>query len=83
MTAPLMTVGEFQDILDRFGENPADWPSDRRSSAESLLARSDAARNILAEAKALRQRFNDSGVTAPPGLADRIVAKALDKGGKP
>ena len=74
-----MSVDEFQDIIDRFGEKSDDWPADRRPLAEALLVQSDVARQRLAEACALRQQFQDSGGSAPAGLADRIVAAALAK----
>lgn len=79
MTAPLMSVDEFQDIIDRFGENADGWPADRRPLAEALLAQSVAARERLAQARALRRQFQDATVIAPAGLADRIVTTALAK----
>lgn len=79
MAAPLMSVDEFQDIIDRFGEKPDGWPADRRPLAEALLAQSEVARDCLAQAQALRRQFQASTVTAPVGLADRIVAAALAK----
>lgn len=79
MAAPLMSVDEFQDFIDRFGENSDDWPADRRPLAEALLVQSKAARECLAQARTLRQQFQDSAVTAPTGLADRIFAAALAK----
>ena len=74
-----MSLDEFQDIIDRFGESAGDWPADRRTAAQALLAQSADARDRLAQAQALRHQFQDGAVTAPAGLADRILAKALGK----
>ena len=74
-----MSLDEFQDILDRCGDRAEDWPADRRSLAQTLLAQSAAARERLAQAQAMRHQFQDEAVTAPAGLADRILDKALGK----
>lgn len=72
-----MNIDEFQDLVDRCGERPEDWPNDIRSKAQDFLARSSEAQAIVAEAASLRTMF--SGGTperAPAHLADRIVTLA-------
>jgi hypothetical protein len=71
-----MDVGEFEDLIDRLGEDLTRWPDDRRLAAEALLASSSAARALLDEAKLIRAALSAPPVRAPAGLADRIVTAA-------
>ncbi|MEK9278351.1 MULTISPECIES: hypothetical protein [unclassified Bradyrhizobium] len=71
-----MDVIEFEDLIDRLGEDLSLWPDDRRLPAEELLARSAAAQALLEEARTLRRALEASPVRAPAGLADRVVAAA-------
>ena len=71
-----MDVTEFEDLIDRLGEDLSLWPEDRRSSAEELLSHSADARALLDAARALRNALAAPPVRAPAGLADRIVAAA-------
>ena len=71
-----MDVTEFEDLIDRLGDDLTRWPEDRRLAAEALLAVSCAARARHDEAKALRAALAAPPVRAPAGLADRIVAAA-------
>ncbi|UPJ57349.1 hypothetical protein [Bradyrhizobium sp. 192] len=71
-----MDVSEFEELIDRLGEDLSLWPDDRRGLAEELLARSSAAQALLEEARAVRQALAAPPVRAPAGLADRIVAAA-------
>lgn len=71
-----MDVTEFEELIDRLGEDLSLWPDDRRVPAEELLARSSAAQALLEEARALRHALAAPPVRAPAGLADRIVAAA-------
>jgi len=66
----------FEDLIDRLGEDLSRWPDDHRLAAERLLATSDAARTLHEEARVLRNALNGPPVSAPAGLADRIVAAA-------
>jgi hypothetical protein len=66
----------FEDLIDRFGEDLSRWPSDQRLAAEHLLATSAAARTLHDEARVLRKALGVPQVSAPAGLADRIVAAA-------
>ena len=71
-----MDVTEFEDLIDRLGEDLTCWPEDRRLAAEALLANSSEARALRDEATALRRALAAPPVRAPAGLADRIVAAA-------
>ena len=71
-----MDVTEFEELIDRLGEDLSRWPDDRRLPAEALLAQSSAAQALLDEARILRQALAAPAVRAPKGLADRIVAAA-------
>lgn len=71
-----MDVTEFEELIDRLGEDLSLWPDDRRLPAEELLARSSAAQALLDEARVLRQALAAPPIRAPAGLADRIAAAA-------
>ncbi|WP_315705556.1 MULTISPECIES: hypothetical protein [unclassified Bradyrhizobium] len=71
-----MDVREFEDLIDRLGEDVSCWPEGQRQIAAELLASSPEARALLEEARALRQALSSPAVRAPAGLADRIVAAA-------
>lgn len=71
-----MDVTEFEELIDRLGEDLSLWPDDRRVPAEELLARSSAAQALLEEARTVRRALAAPLVRAPAGLADRIVAAA-------
>lgn len=66
----------FEDLIDRLGEDLSGWPNDQRLAAEQLLATSAAARTLHEEARVLRKALGGPSVSAPAGLADRIVAAA-------
>ncbi|EJN14881.1 hypothetical protein PMI42_01540 [Bradyrhizobium sp. YR681] len=78
-----MDVTEFEELIDRLGEDLSLWPDDRRLPAEELMARSSAAQALLEEARALRQALAAPPIRAPKGLADRIVAAAAKMKGDP
>lgn len=71
-----MTVGEFSDLLDRLGSDLTLWPDAQRSAAETLLAQSPGAAEVLAEALQLADVIKAGQPKAPSGLADRIIAAA-------
>jgi hypothetical protein len=71
-----MDVVEFEDWLDRLGDDVTKWPAPQRHHAEALLAQSSQAQALLAEAKVLRGALAAPAAKAPVGLADRIVAQA-------
>jgi hypothetical protein len=69
---------ELQDIVDRFGEDPAAWPQERHNAAEALIDECAEARAIIAQAKLLRVLLRDMGAMAPTCFSDRIVALAME-----
>jgi hypothetical protein len=69
---------ELQDLVDRFGEDLAAWPTEVRAPAEELLDASVEARAIIAQARRLRQQLRNLGPKAPDCIVDRIVSIALD-----
>ncbi|WP_420134816.1 hypothetical protein [Rhodopseudomonas sp.] len=71
-----MDIAEFEDLIDRLGDDPSRWPDDQRRAAEHLLAASVAAQSLLDSARAVREALAGPPVRAPAGLADRIVAAA-------
>lgn len=71
-----MDVTEFEELMDRLGEDISLWPDERRLPAEALLARSSDAQALLEEARILRRTLAAPPVRAPVGLADRIAAAA-------
>jgi hypothetical protein len=71
-----MDVTEFEELIDRLGEDLSLWPDDRRLPAEELLAHSSAAQALIEEARAVRSALAAPPIRAPKGLADRIVAAA-------
>ena len=73
-----MNFEEFEDHLDRFGEDLMVWPPSAREAGIELLRNSAAAREIMEEAQVLRRAMMAvAPVRAPAGLADRIVTEAV------
>jgi len=73
-----MNIEEFEDCVDRYGEDVASWPSPERERGAALVRSSLAARGIVSQAKLLRAAMTGAApVRAPFGLADRIVARAV------
>lgn len=69
---------ELQDIVDRFGEDPAAWPVLFRTPAQELIDDCAEAREIIEQAKQLRAELRRLGPSAPRLFSDRIVALALE-----
>lgn len=83
-----MDEAQFQDLVDRHGEDLTLWPATVRADAEAFLRQSDKARSILEIAATLRKALTAGpAVRAPAGLKARIVALAdddeADKSAKP
>lgn len=71
-----MTSDEFGDCLDRWGTNLEDWPSSPRAAGTALLASSQQARELLAEAQRLDRWLADSrDHRATLGLERRILER--------
>lgn len=71
-----MDVREFEDLIDRLGEDISQWPADQRQAATDLLASSPEADRLLSEARLVREALSSPPVRAPAGLASRILAAA-------
>lgn len=78
MTASSLSLEGFRDLLDRFGGDLTSWPARDRLAADSLLAISRDAQTLLAQANVVDGVLSATP-KAPAGLADRIVAAALDQ----
>lgn len=74
-----MDEAQFQDLVDRQGEDLTRWPDAVRAEAEQLLIASESARRILESAIALRAAFvSMRPVRAPRDLMARILALTDD-----
>jgi hypothetical protein len=71
-----MNVVEFEDWLDRLGEDVPRWPEPQRQAALALLKDSTEAQILLEESQALRRALSAPKIRAPAGLAERIAAQA-------
>ncbi|PTW59334.1 hypothetical protein C8N35_10747 [Breoghania corrubedonensis] len=79
-----MKLEEFEDRLDQFGPEIGAWPQDAAGAAETLLAESADARQLLDEARGLDRLFAATpAIKAPAGLADRIVTRAMSETSTP
>ena len=72
-----MTLAEFEDLIERLGEDFATWPSEQAAQALELLEVSSEARAIRRKARALRRAFDAAPTPqASAALVDRILAQA-------
>jgi len=72
-----MMIWRFRRLIEAYGADPARWPAGERSRAEALLARSDRARRLLAEAQALDAvLMADARPAADERLAAAVIARA-------
>ena len=71
-----MNIEEFAECLDRWGSDLGRWPSLQQSAGRSLLAASERADELLAEAQRLdRWLAGAADHEAPVGLQRRILAE--------
>ena len=68
-----MDVADFQDLLDRLGDDMATWPAPQQESALILLRSSDEARLALEQSKLLRRALSTTPIRARAELTDRIM----------
>jgi hypothetical protein len=71
-----MDLVAFEDLLDRLGHDMSSWPVEEQREALLLLAHSDAAEELLREARAMGALLAHPAVRAPAGLTNRIMAQA-------
>jgi hypothetical protein len=72
-----MNVAEFEDLLDRLGDDLSTWPAPQQQAAGILLRASDEARLALDQAKRLRRALSAPPIRARAGLVDQIMQGAL------
>jgi hypothetical protein len=75
----IMTIADFERLLDVYGSDRTRWPVEARASAGQLVARDKAARRLLAEAEALDRTLERAplpSLAEEAALADRILAAA-------
>jgi hypothetical protein len=70
---PTMNVADFEDLLDRLGDDMSTWPAPQQQSAAALLRSSDEARLVLDEARRLRRVLSAPPIRARAGLTARIM----------
>lgn len=68
-----MNITEFEDLLDRLGEDMSTWPAPLQQAAAALLGSSDQARGLLEETRLMRRALTGAPIQAPAGLANRIM----------
>ena len=74
-----MMIWRFRRLVAAYGADPARWPHGQRGRADALLARSDKARALLAEAQAFDALLlADAKPPADEQLAAAIVARTID-----
>jgi hypothetical protein len=78
-----MNVADFEDLLDRLGDDMSTWPAPQQRSAADLLRSSDHARLVLDEARRLRRALSARPVRARAGLTDRIMQAVPQAAAKP
>lgn len=72
-----MMIWRFRRLIEAYGADPTRWPAGERSRGEALLARSDRARRLLAEAQALDALLMaDAKPAADERLAAAVIARA-------
>ncbi|OIQ86813.1 hypothetical protein GALL_313210 [mine drainage metagenome] len=72
-----MSPQEFQDLVDRYGDDLALWPDGVPPQVRALVRDCSEAQEILEQARALKCRLMDLGGQAPHLFADRVVDLAL------
>lgn len=77
-----MRPADLQALIDRFGALVEAWPAAQRRAAHQLLATSECARIMLAQAKAMEQALRcrpggNDGIS--PQRIERVVAATIAK----
>lgn len=68
-----MEIADFEDLLDRLGEDMSSWPAPQQQAAANFLRSSAEARSALAQARLLRQALSAPQSRAEAGLTERIM----------
>lgn len=69
----MMNIADFEDLLDRLGDDLSIWPAPQQQAADLLLRSSEQARRLLDESRLLRRALSAPPVRAPAGLTERIM----------
>jgi hypothetical protein len=72
-----MTIVEFEDLLDRLGDDLSRWPAAQQAAGRALLAESEVARELLEEASVLRRMMTKPAAPAPRDLRDAVFARTI------
>jgi hypothetical protein len=71
-----MNIADFEDLLDRLGDDIPSWPVPLQEAADLLLRSSEDARRLLDESRQLRRALSGPPVRATAGLTERILQAA-------
>ena len=69
---------EFQDLVDRYGEDFSKWPADMGLSGEAMVDDNEIAQTIIEQAEKIRVMMQAMGSKAPSCFSDRIIKLALE-----
>jgi hypothetical protein len=72
-----MGLQEFQDLLDRYGGDPRDWPADRRSEALALAETSLDAYRLIEEMRRIELMLATAVDTPDP--SPDAVSRVMDR----
>lgn len=72
-----MTIDQFTYIIETYGCEPANWPSDNREACKNLLRENIEARTLLARQEELDGLMNKLEVPAFPGLENKVLNQSL------
>jgi len=78
-----MNIADFEDLLDRLGEDISGWPVPQQQAAAELLQSSAEARTALAQGRLLRRALSAPPVRAEAGLVERIMQAVHQAGADP
>jgi hypothetical protein len=74
-----MDVMEFEDLVNRLGEDMSSWPDAERHAGTIPLTSSPAPRALIERARALRAALAAAAVRAPSGLVSHVVVVVARK----
>lgn len=69
----MMNIADFEDLLNRLGDDLPNWPAPQQEAADLLLQSSEQARRLLDESRLLRHALAAPPVRASAALTERIM----------
>jgi hypothetical protein len=72
-----MTLDRLKELLDAYGADPDRWPLEERMAMLDLLARSEAARDLAAQAAALDSLLDQAPLPIPSTAAAEALAARI------